>query len=72
MLFAESLEQSALREQPQVTRDARLALAEQLRQFGHRELAQRQHGQQPQAARVGRRLQAVQQLVVAELHAIRI
>ena len=53
VLLAEPLQQAAIVEQLQVSRHARLALAEHLGQLGHGELAVREDGEQPQPGRLG-------------------
>jgi hypothetical protein len=53
VLLAKTLEQSAIAEELEVARHARLTLTEDLRQLGHRELAERQHGKHAQAGGLG-------------------
>jgi hypothetical protein len=52
VLFAKPLEQSTVVEQLQVARHPWLALAEDLGEFGDRELAARKHGEQTQTRRL--------------------
>ena len=61
--LAEPVEQPGVAQKLQVTRDARLALAQDLGQFGHRQFAMRAERQQPQPRGLGRRLQRRQQIV---------
>ena len=68
VLLAETLEQAAIVEQLEVAGDARLALAEDRRQLGHRELSPRKDGEQSQARGLRDRAQTRQQGVEGDGH----
>ena len=60
--FAEPVKQAGLGQQAQVPGHAGLALSEDRREIADRELPLSTQGQEPEAGRLGRRLQAMQQL----------
>ena len=60
-----AIEQSCVTEQAQVPRHSRLALAEDLGDFSHGQLAPRQDPKQPQPSRLGGRTQRLEEGAVA-------